>query len=170
MRVGLAAIAGLALLAANPALATDCAPRPLPAAASAGFLSSPPLSPDLPSVAYGLGAPTGVFAQPTGQGQDADRVLARLQAQSCAPVATAAPAAASGDRAYVPRTKWDNTPYRYSAGGNGKKFTAADFDAWMAAKGIHIATGKPQAAAPATTAPATSAAPASGADPGSPQR
>src|SRR3546814_2324441 len=30
--------------------------------------------------------------------------------------------------AYVPKTAYDNSPYRFNA---GKRFTAAEFDAWM---------------------------------------
>lgn len=42
--------------------------------------------------------------------------------------------------AYVPKTPYDNTPYRFNA---GKRFTAAEFDAWMKARGIRVAKGKP---------------------------
>lgn len=85
---------------------------------------------------------------------------ARLR-QPVAPVAppTAAPAAG----AYVPKTAHDNTPWRFDMTQNGRRMTADEFDAWMKAKGIRVATGKPgastsTAAAPAATAPA--AAPA----------
>jgi hypothetical protein len=43
---------------------------------------------------------------------------------------------------YVPKTKFDNTPWRFDMNQNGKRMTAAEFDAWMKAKGIHVATGK----------------------------
>jgi hypothetical protein len=45
--------------------------------------------------------------------------------------------------AYVPKTKDDNTPYRFDMNQNGKRMTAEEFDAWMKAKGISVATGKP---------------------------
>jgi hypothetical protein len=53
------------------------------------------------------------------------------------------PAPAPSTGAYVPKTKDDNTPYRFDMNQNGKKMTAEEFDAWMKAKGIHVATGKP---------------------------
>lgn len=49
---------------------------------------------------------------------------------------------------YVPRTEFDNTPYRFNMD-SGKRFTADEFDAWMKRRGIRIAKGKaePEAAA-----------------------
>jgi hypothetical protein len=55
---------------------------------------------------------------------------------------------ASSSGAYVPKTKDDNTPWRFDMNQNGKRMTAEEFDAWMKAKGINVATGKPKAAAP----------------------
>ncbi len=64
---------------------------------------------------------------------------------------SAGPAPASGSvvsaSGYVPKTKDDNTPWRFDMKQNGKRMTAEEFDAWMKAKGIRIATGKPAAAA-----------------------
>ena len=54
--------------------------------------------------------------------------------------ATAQAAAAQG--AYVPKTKDDNTPWRFDMTQNGKRMTAEEFDAWMQAKGIRVAKGK----------------------------
>ena len=60
---------------------------------------------------------------------------------------TAAPAAVvNGD--YVPKTKFDNTPWRFDMNQNGKRMTAEQFDAWMKAKGIHVATGRPTTTTP----------------------
>jgi hypothetical protein len=62
--------------------------------------------------------------------------------------------------AYVPLTKDDNTPWRFDMSQNGKRMTAAEFDAWMKAKGIRVATGKPgTAAAPTAAAAPDGAAP-----------
>lgn len=47
--------------------------------------------------------------------------------------------------AYVPKTKDDNTPWRFDMNQNGKRMTSEQFDAWMKAKGIRVATGKPGA-------------------------
>ncbi|WP_231698421.1 hypothetical protein [Arenimonas sp.] len=74
--------------------------------------------------------------------------------------ASARPAAATASNSgYVPKTAHDNTPWRFDMNQNGRRMTAEEFDAWMKAKGIRVATGKPAAAAdapaPAAAAPAT---------------
>jgi rare lipoprotein A len=76
------------------------------------------------------------------------------------PAAAPTPAPAQGS-AYVPKTQHDNTPWRFDMNQNGRRMTSSEFDAWMKAKGIRVATGKPgvQAEAPA---PAATAAPAAG--------
>jgi len=80
-------------------------------------------------------------------------LLARVRAQ-------AAPAASGTAAAYVPLTKDDNTPWRFDMSQNGKRMTSAEFDAWMKAKGIRVATGKPgTVAAPAASTPDGSSAP-----------
>ena len=61
----------------------------------------------------------------------------------------AAASTASGE--YKPKTKDDNTPWRFDMSQNGKRMTAVEFDAWMKAKGIRVATGKPGGNAPAQT-------------------
>ncbi|HTD28371.1 MAG TPA: hypothetical protein VK660_03185 [Xanthomonadaceae bacterium] len=131
------------LCSASVLAAPDCSvnsvPQPLPLRPTA----LPPLSSELPNSSRQLGAPDGVLAYASNEAQAVDRVLLRLRLEGCQNVSKAA--------AYVPRTKWDNTPYRFNAGGNGKKFTAADFDAWMQANGIHVSTGAPK---PAPVAPA----------------
>ncbi|MBS0456968.1 MAG: hypothetical protein JSS44_06520 [Proteobacteria bacterium] len=161
MRVRLLVLSVLALSASLPALAMpDCSLKSALPAAPMSAISLPPLSDDLPGAGHALGLPDDVLAYAGFQDQSVDRVLARIRAEACAPSPLAAPVAGTNANGYVPRTKWDNTPYRFSAGGNGKKFTAADFDAWMAAKGIHISKGPPAAgaAAPASTPPASGAA------------
>lgn len=50
--------------------------------------------------------------------------------------------------AYVPKTKFDNSPWRFDMNQNGKRMTSVEFDAWMKAKGIRVATGKPITEAP----------------------
>lgn len=56
-------------------------------------------------------------------------------APSDAPAADAA--------AYTPRTKHDNTPWRFNMEQDGKRMTADQFDAWMKSKGVRVAKGKP---------------------------
>ena len=51
--------------------------------------------------------------------------------------------AGTADGAYVPKTKDDNTPWRFDMNQNGKRMTSVEFDAWMKAKGIRVAKGKP---------------------------
>ncbi|MGH8106742.1 MAG: hypothetical protein ACREO2_10510 [Arenimonas sp.] len=50
---------------------------------------------------------------------------------------------ASSNGVYVPKTKDDNSPWRFDMSQNGKRMTSEEFDAWMKAKGIRVATGKP---------------------------
>lgn len=47
---------------------------------------------------------------------------------------------------YKPKTEHDNTPYRFNMEQNGKRMTADEFDAWMKARGVRVATGKPATA------------------------
>ena len=62
-----------------------------------------------------------------------------------------APTTSSG--AYVPKTKDDNTPWRFDMNQNGKRMTSVEFDAWMKAKGIRVATGKSAAEEVSATPP-----------------
>lgn len=91
-------------------------------------------------------------------GITADSFIARQRDQMAAMAgAGAAPAPAGTAQGYVPKTKDDNTPWRFDMNQNGRRMTAEEFDAWMKAKGIRVATGKPAsetaAAQPATCAP-----------------
>lgn len=70
----------------------------------------------------------------------------------------AAAPAASASSGYVPRTAHDNSPYRFDMTQNGRRMTAEEFDAWMKARGIRVATGKPGGSAPAAAAPAAATA------------
>lgn len=122
---------------ASPALAAqDCSLRSVPQPLPLRPTALPPLSAELPGSGRQLGAPDGVLAYASNEAQAVDRVLLRLRFEGCQNVAQAA--------GYVPQTKWDNSPYRFNAGGDGKKFTAADFTAWMESKGIHVSKGPPQ--------------------------
>jgi hypothetical protein len=79
---------------------------------------------------------------------------ARAEAARAVP-ATAGNVDANG---YKPKTKDDNSPWRFDMNQNGKRMTADEFAAWMKAKGITVATGKPGGAA-AATAPAAATPP-----------
>ena len=118
-------------IVASPALATDCL-LPAGARVAEGMSTvAPEMAATATSDPYCLSA------------EDA---LARLR--------TPAPQAG----AYVPLTKDDNSPWRFDMSQNGKRMTAAEFDAWMKAKGIRVATGKPATTAAAPDAPAADAA------------
>lgn len=75
-------------------------------------------------------------------------LLAAAQTPSSAAEAETPAEAATKPAAYVPKTPYDNTPYRFNA---GKRFTAAEFDAWMKSRGIRVAKGKPAATADGET-------------------
>lgn len=78
--------------------------------------------------------------------------IARAQAK-LVPSTNSATSAPGANGAYVPKTKDDNTPWRFDMNQNGKRMTSEEFDAWMKAKGIRVATGKPGAETPAPPPP-----------------
>jgi rare lipoprotein A len=75
--------------------------------------------------------------------------------------------ATANNGAYVPKTPHDNSPWRFDMQQNGKRMSAEEFSAWMKAKGIRVATGKPAGsttpadgqAAPSNTSSTTTPAP-----------
>ncbi len=102
------------------------------------------------SVAHAAPAPEldGGLAHPLGYAPlSAQDFLQRVRQ----PVATPATSAAAG---YVPRTAHDNSPYRFDMTQNGRRMTAEEFAAWMKARGIRVATGKPAGTAAPDAAPA----------------
>lgn len=115
---------------ASQAVATDCF-VPAGAKVAEGISTvAPEMAADIPADPFCVSA---------------DQVLARLRV----------PAASTAAGDYVPKTKDDNTPWRFDMSQNGKRMTADEFDAWMKAKGIRVATGKPGVTAPAATEPKT---------------
>jgi len=128
------AVALVGLVLSSPCFAADCLlPTSILATPRLSLVAPEMLRPVLPD-------PFCASAQ---------EALARIRAPA------AAMAAAAG--AYVPLTKDDNSPWRFDMSQNGKRMTAAEFDAWMKAKGIRVATGKPaEASTPDTPPPATS--------------
>ena len=137
-------------LSCSPAHATLCggdagrAPLPL----REGLLV--PVSPQLaagPAALDFQGSPLGMVGD---ENLSVDRVLQRLRDKNCVVDEFAG---------YVPKTEFDNTPYRFSMD-SSKKFTADEFDAWMKKRGVRIATGAaPAATAAKATEPAGVAAP-----------
>lgn len=128
---------------AGQAGATLCdgpAPQPLP------IRSSPvaPLSLDIEGRPAPLSSSHVLLAVSRDESLALDVVLLRLRQQTCSSDAFAD---------YKPRTQFDNTPWRYNME-KGKKFTAAEFDAWMKSRGVRVAKGK---AEPAIVVPAAAA-------------
>ena len=96
----------------------------------------------------------------------AQEVIARARTEARAITAgatQATPATGPSAAGYVPKTQYDNTPWRFDMNQNGKRMTAEEFDAWMKAKGIRVATGKPSTMAPAAATPPDASAQSSGA-------
>ncbi len=92
-----------------------------------------------------------------------ERLRAPLAAPAPAPglpVPAGAAIAPGSEAAYVPKTQFDNTPYRFNMTQNGKQMTADEFDAWMKAKGIRVARGAGAVPAGATVVPVGTALPA----------
>lgn len=77
--------------------------------------------------------------------------VSRLKSKASNPSNHTQPAPVASNGAYVPKTKDDNTPWRFDMSQNGKRMTSEEFDAWMKAKGIRVATGKPGVEQPAAT-------------------
>jgi hypothetical protein len=61
--------------------------------------------------------------------------LARIHAMQ-------AVAAVGSNGEYVKQTEFDNSPWRFNMSQDGRRMTAEEFDAWMKAKGIHVAKGR----------------------------
>ena len=141
-----------------------------------------PVSEELMAPRHQLGSPSGVLAQAFDEALSVDQVLYRNKLAACATFASVTPAptpgalpatpasvlpvvpgtsgmpASTDPAAYVPRTEFDNAPWRFDMNQNGKRMTADEFTAWMEAKGVRVV--KPRA-------PVASAIPAEGQAPGS---
>ncbi|MGH8032321.1 MAG: hypothetical protein ACREO8_08150 [Luteimonas sp.] len=164
---------GVLLLAApGLALAIDCSSANVPQAVPLRPTVLAPISSDLVTPTYQLGAQGSVLSQAYDESQSVDQVLLRLRIEGCQNVAKAIPAPSAinpnDPAAYKPQTSFDNTPWRFDMSQNGKRMTAEEFDAWMKSRGVRIAKGgvaAPVATAPAIAVPAAATMP--GAAPGS---
>ncbi len=109
-------------------------PQPLPVRSHlvAPFAGELPGSPPVAAPSAGL------LGAVRDERQSVDVVLLRLRDQACA-----AQQASSSDpyAGYQKKTEHDNTPWRYETK-PGEKFSAAEFDAWMKARGVRVAKGK----------------------------
>jgi hypothetical protein len=112
------------------------------------------------AVAFALNGAVQAAEPPSAPPQGAtvresqDSTLANTNANTARASSSAAAIPASTAN-YVPKTQYDNTPYRFNA---GKRFTAAEFDAWMKSRGIRVAKGVPAAGGERPVAPAAAAA------------
>lgn len=131
---------------ANTAVNCSGVPQVLPPAA--GLASS--VARELGSGTSEIGSPTGVLSQAYDQALSVDQVLLRMRIEACR-IASAIPAPSpvnpNDPAAYQPKTEHDNTPWRFNMSQGGRRMTADEFDAWMKARGVRIATGKPAQAA-----------------------
>jgi hypothetical protein len=140
-----------ALFAAGPVLASSSACNTSAAAPLPASVPAPEMKHSAPVPASCINVQAFV--------DRARRPAAAPAAVTAAPVRPAPSATASGSQgAYVPKTQHDNTPWRFDMNQNGRRMTAEEFDAWMKAKGIRVATGKPGASAPAAAPAAVPAA------------
>lgn len=122
---------GAAMLLPNSASAVSCgaaAHAPLPVRNS----PVPPIYSGLAGRPAALATPRSLLAESRDESLALDLVLMRLRLESCVKDAYAG---------YKPKTQFDNTPYRFNMD-KGKKFTAAEFDAWMKSRGVRVATGR----------------------------
>jgi hypothetical protein len=142
-------IAALAL--PLPSLSNAIACRDVPASQPLPVRTSlvAPLAPGLVGRPSVVATPHALLASSRDESLALDLVLLRLQLESCV----------KDDYAgYKPKTQFDNTPWRFNME-KGKKFDAAQFDAWMKSRGVRVAKGNAAATAtPAQTPAATSAA------------
>ena len=120
-----------------------------------------PVASELAMIGSMPGTPNGVLSHNVDPAESVDQVLLRIRIESCQDMATATPVPGvvnpDDPAAYKPRTQFDNTPWRFNMSQNGKKMTADEFSAWMAARGVRVARGA-GAAVPAT-APAQDGSP-----------
>lgn len=128
----------------------------LPAIAAAA--TAPCGTPSAPPVPATVPAPEMYRAPPALSAcVNVNDFIARARQPAPQQVAARQQAAPASAPAYKPKTEHDNSPWRFDMSQNGRRMTAEEFDAWMKAKGIRVATGKPGAAT-AVAAPAPVAA------------
>ena len=143
-----------ALSAPGFALAATCPPASTVQPLRPTVLA--PVASELAMIGSMPGTPNGVLSHNADTTESVDEVLLRIRIESCQDVATATPVPGvvnpNDPAAYKPRTQFDNTPWRFNMSQNGKKMTADEFSAWMAARGVRVARGAGTAAATPTPA------------------
>lgn len=100
---------------------------------------------------------SGVLAFAYDSSQSVDQVLLRMRIEKCNDLAKTLPVVPgvnpNDPATYKPQTQWDNTPWRFNMTQNGKRMTADEFSAWMAAKGVRVAKGRAPTPAAEAAAP-----------------
>ncbi len=140
-----------AAVLAGDALAISCnseVGQPLPVRTT----PVPPLFSGMLGRPAALAAPRTLLAESRDESLTLDVVLMRLRLEACA----AQPKDEFAN--YVPKTQYDNTPYRFNMD-KGKKFTAAEFDAWMKSRGVRVVQARPAAAGAAPADGSAASAP-----------
>ncbi len=158
-------VMAVVMFAAMPGLAgaVDCSSANVPQAAPLRPTVLAPISSELATPSYQLGAQGSVLSQAYDESQSVDQVLLRLRIEGCQAIAKAMPAPSTinpnDPAAYKPQTAFDNTPWRFDMSQNGKRMTAEEFDAWMKSRGVRIAKGAPKpSVVPVATPVSTDAA------------
>ena len=129
-----------------PSLSSAVACRDLPATQPLPVRTSlvAPLAEGLAGRPSVLASPHALLSPSRDESLALDVVLLRLQLESCVKDEYAG---------YKPKTQFDNTPWRFNME-KGKKFDAAQFDAWMKSRGVRVAKGNPAAATATSATPA----------------
>lgn len=136
LRSPLALACGLLALGASAPAAAVCGIESVRQALPVRQAGMAPLSAELPGGPSLPGFVEATLGRGSGESLALDRVLLRQRLANCVVDEFAG---------YKPRTEFDNTPWRFNAGGEGKKFSAAEFDAWMKKRGIRVAKGRQDA-------------------------
>lgn len=131
---------GLAMAIAGPGAAlASCEIESVRQALPVRDAGIAPISSELAGGPRTPGFVAGVFAPSASEALALDLVLLRQRLSGCVIDEFAG---------YAPRTEFDNTPWRFNAGGDGRNFDADEFDAWMKQRGVRIAKGKTAVEAP----------------------
>lgn len=141
IRMTMLGVAALALMAwGTDAMAVSCQSEVGVQALPVRTTPVPPLYSGMLGRPSALAAPHVLLAESRDESLALDVVLMRLRLEACA----AQPVDEFAN--YVPKTEFDNTPYRFNMD-KGKKFTAAEFDAWMKSRGVRVVKARPTGAA-----------------------
>jgi hypothetical protein len=138
------------LLGAGRAAAIACSELPAAQPLPVRTTPVPPLAAGLTGRPSSVASPHVLLTESRDEALALDVVLLRLRQEGCVKDEFAS---------YKPKTQFDNTPWRFNME-KGKRFDAAQFDAWMKSRGVRVATGKPGGASAPAAAPTATPPPA----------